>query len=65
MYPTFYYLHVFHFYNKDYLKSIDFIKGVNFVVDNPPLASEMYSVLGNSYNEIEEYINSDNAMKNL
>ena len=44
------------------LKSIDFIKaGVNFVVDNPPLASEMYSVLGNSYNEIEEYINSDNA----
>ena len=63
MYPTFYYLHALaHFYNKDYLKSIDFIKaGVNFVVDNPPLASEMYSVLGNSYNEIEEYINSDNA----
>ena len=63
MYPTFYYLHALaHFYNKDYLKSIDFIKmGVNFVVDNPALASEMYSVLGNAYNEIEEHINSDNA----
>ena len=63
MYPTFYYLHALaHFYNKDYLKSIDFIKkGVSFVVDNPTLASEMYSVLGNAYNEIEEYINSDNA----
>ncbi len=63
MYPTFYYLHALaHFYNKDYLKSIEFIKaGVSFVIDNPPLASEMYSVLGNSYNEIGEYINSDNA----
>ena len=62
-YPTFYYLHALaHFYNKDYLKSIEFIKaGVSFVIDNPPLASEMYSVLGNSYNEIGEYINSDNA----
>ena len=63
MYPTFYYLHALaHFYNKDYLKSIDLIKkGVSFVVDNPTLASEMYSVLGNAYNEIEEYINSDKA----
>ena len=64
MYPTFYYIHAFslHYYNKDYLKSIDFIKmGVNFVVDNPPLSSEMYSVLGNFYNEMEEYIYSDNA----
>ena len=63
MYPTFYYIHALaHYYDKDYLKSIDFIKmGVSFVVDNPTLASEMYSVLGNAYNEIEEYIYSDSA----
>ena len=33
--------------------------GVNFIVSNPNLSSEMYSILGNSYNELKDFKNSD------
>ena len=59
--PIFYYLNGLSFYyKKNYEKTIEPIKiGVNFVVSNPNLSSEMYSILGNSYNELEDYKNSD------
>ena len=45
---------------KEYKKAIESINiGVHFVFDNPTLSSEMYSILGNSYNEIKEYEKSD------
>ncbi len=61
--PTFYYLNALSYYfTEEYHKAIESINiGVNFVVDNPTLSSEMYSVLGNSYNEIKEYENSDKS----
>ena len=59
--PIFYYLNGLSFYyKKNYEKTIDPIKtGVNFVVSNPNLSSEMYSILGNSYNELKDFENSD------
>ena len=60
---TFYYLNVLSYYSvEEYQKAIESINiGVNFVFDNPTLSSEMYSILGNSYNEIKEYENSDRS----
>ena len=59
--PIFYYLNGLSFYyKKNYEKTIEPIKiGVNFVVSNPNLSSEMYSILGNSYNELKDFENSD------
>jgi len=59
--PVFYYLNGLSFYyKKNYEKTIEPIKiGVNFVVSNPNLSSEMYSILGNSYNELKDFENSD------
>jgi len=61
--PTFYYLNgLAYFYDKQYEKTIEAINiGVNFVFDNPTLSSEMYSILGNTFNELEDYINSDKS----
>lgn len=61
--PTFYYLNgLAYFYNKEYNKTIETLDiGVKFLFDNPPLSSEMYSVLGNTYNELEDYNNSDKS----
>ena len=59
--PVFYYLNGLSFYyKKNYEKTIEPIKiGVKFVVSNPNLSSEMYSILGNSYNELKDFENSD------
>ena len=59
--PVFYYLNGLSFYyKKNYEKTIEPIKtGLNFVVSNPNLSSEMYSILGNSYNELKDFENSD------
>ena len=61
--PTFYYLNgLAYFYNQEYNKTIETLDiGVNFLFDNPTLSSEMYSVLGNTYNELEDYNNSDKS----
>lgn len=61
--PIFYYLNgLSHYYKKNYEKTIDVLKyGVSFVVSNPSLNSEMYSILGGSYNELEDFKNSDNS----
>ena len=61
--PTLYYLNALSYYlTEEYHKAIESINiGVHFVFDNPTLSSEMYSVLGNSYNEIKEYENSDKS----
>lgn len=61
--PTFYYLNgLAYFYNEEYNKTIETLDiGVNFVFDNPTLSSEMYSILGNTYNELEEYNSSDKS----
>lgn len=61
--PTFYYLNgLAYFYNEEYNKTIETLDvGVNFVFDNPTLSSEMYSVLGNTYNELEDFTNSDKS----
>lgn len=58
---TFYYLNALSYYTiGEYQKAIESVNiGVGFVVDNPTLSSEMYSILGNSYNEIKEYKKSD------
>ena len=60
---TLYYLNALSYYtSEEYQKAIESINiGVHFVFDNPTLASEMYSILGNSYNEIKEYENSDKS----
>ena len=60
---TFYYLNALSYYlTEEYHKAIESINiGVHFVVDNPTLSSEMFSVLGNSYNEIKDYENSDKS----
>ena len=60
---TFYYINALSYYSsEDYQKAIESINvGVNFVFDNPTLSSEMYSILGNSYNEIKDYENSDES----
>ena len=59
--PIFYYLNGLSFYyKKNYEKTIEPMEiGVNFIVSNPNLSSEMYSILGNSYNELEDFKNSD------
>ena len=61
--PTLYYLNALSYYlTEEYYKAIESINiGIHFVFDNPTLSSEMYSVLGNSYNEIKEYENSDKS----
>ena len=61
--PTLYYLNALSYYlTEEYNKAIESINiGIHFVFDNPTLSSEMYSVLGNSYNEIKEYENSDKS----
>ena len=61
--PTFYYLNgLAYFYNQEYNKTIETLGvGVNFLFDNPTLSSEMYSILGNTYNELEDYNNSDKS----
>ena len=51
-----------YFYNQEYNKTIETLGvGVNFLFDNPTLSSEMYSILGNTYNELEDYNNSDKS----
>ena len=59
--PVFYYLNGLSlYYKKNYEKTIKPMEiGVNFIVSNPNLSSEMYSILGNSYNELEDFKNSD------
>ena len=61
--PTFSYLNgLAYFYNQEYNKTIETLGvGVNFLFDNPTLSSEMYSILGNTYNELEDYNNSDKS----
>lgn len=61
--PLFYYLNgLANYYKKNYKQSIESIStGVNFVVDNPNLSSEMYAILGNSYNQIKDYKKSDES----
>ncbi len=66
LYPTnpfFYYLNgLANYYKKNYKQSIESIStGVNFVVYNPNLSSEMYAILGNSYNQIKDYKKSDES----
>ena len=60
---TLYYLNALSYYTvEEYQKAIESINiGIHFVFDNPNLSSEMYSILGNSYNEIKEYENSDKS----
>lgn len=61
--PLFYYLNgLANYYKKNYNKSIESISvGVNFLVGNKNLSSEMYAILGNSYNEIKDYKKSDES----
>jgi len=66
LFPTnslFYYLNgLSYFYNKDYLNTIEAMEiGINFVASNPNLSSEIYSILGNSYNEINDFKKSDES----
>ena len=61
--PVFYYLNGLSFYyKKNYEKAIETLEtGVNFVVSNPNLSSEMYSTLGGCYNELKDFKNSDKS----
>ena len=61
--PLFYYLNgLAYFYNKNYSKAIEPLTiGLNFIVSNPNLYSEVYSILGNCYNEMKNYDESDKA----
>ena len=61
--PMIYYLKSLAYYNiKEYLKAINDLEiGVNFVVENQHLSSEMYSLLGNLYNQLSDYENSDKS----
>jgi len=61
--PLFYYLNgLANYYKKNYKQSIESISvGVNFLVGNQNLSSEMYAILGNSYNEIKDYKKSDES----
>ncbi len=61
--PIFYYLNAIGYYfNKDYKKSIETLEiGVNFVVRNNNLNSEMYSILGDSYNALKQFQKSDES----
>ena len=62
-YPIFYYLNsLAYYYTDNYLKSIESVHiGVNFIVKNTNLSSEMYAILGNSYNAISDFKNSDES----
>lgn len=62
---TIYYLNALAYYNsKEFLKTIESLNiGVNFIANNSSLASEMYSLLGEAYNEIEDYENSDKSFE--
>ncbi len=59
--PIFYYLNsLAYYYTDNYLKSIESVQiGINFIVNNTNLSSEMYAILGNSYNAISDFKNSD------
>ena len=61
--PIFYYLNsLAYYYTDNYLKSIESVLiGVNFIVNNTNLSSEMYAILGNSYNAISDFKNSDES----
>ena len=61
--PIFYYLNsLAYYYTDNYLKSIESVQiGVNFIVNNTNLSSEMYAILGNSYNAISDFKNSDES----
>ena len=62
-YPIFYYLNsLSYYYTNNYSNSIESSEiGVNFIVDNPNLSSEMYAILGNAYNAISDFKHSDEA----
>ena len=62
-YPIFYYLNsLSYYYTNNYSNSIESAEiGVNFIVDNPNLSSEMYAILGNAYNAISDFKHSDEA----
>ena len=64
--PTIYYLNGLAYYSlKEYQSSINSIKiGINFVAKNKILSSEMYSLLGEGYNHLKDYENSDKAFDN-
>ena len=59
--PIIYYLNALSCYNlKKHEKAIESINsGVNFVIQNPSLKTEMYSLLAEIYNTIENYKKSD------
>ena len=60
--PIIYYVSALSFYNiKKHQNAIESINnGINFVVQNPSLKTEMYSLLAEIYNAIEDFQKSDN-----
>tara|TARA_B100001250_G_C19809478_1_gene795092 strand:+ start:124 stop:1845 length:1722 start_codon:yes stop_codon:yes gene_type:complete len=61
--PMFYYYHGVSLSNKgEYELSINtLLKGKDFIFDNELLVSDFYSLIGNSYHELNNHISSDEA----
>ncbi|MCB9363904.1 MAG: tetratricopeptide repeat protein [Flavobacteriales bacterium] len=61
--PMFYFFYgVANMQKKNYQEAADyFVLGKDFVIDNPPLLAQFYANLGDSYNQLKQYKESDNS----